>query len=117
MISRKCTFIVVERMEITMQENRWVLEEVKRAGEQGIPVDIDGRACHYRETEKIIRVLQRNSYMLDYEGDALGRIIALHIDSVETHEKPSYKSLRCKKNKAGKGRLPENGSPNTGASG
>lgn len=80
-----------------MQENRWVLDEVKRAKAHGIPVDIDGRSYNYEETERVARVLQRNSYMLDYEGDALGRITALHIDSVGPSEKPSYKSLRCTK--------------------
>ena len=80
-----------------MQGNQWVLDEVKRAGRQGIPVDIDGKSYSCEETEKVARVLQRNSYMLDYEGDALGHIIALHIDSVESSEKPSYESLRCTK--------------------
>ena len=37
--------------------------------------------------------------MLDYEGDMLGRIVALHVDSVGPSEQPSYKTLRCKKTK------------------
>jgi hypothetical protein len=78
-------------------KNQWVLDEVKRAKKQGISVDIDGRCYDYEETGKIAMVLQRESYMLDYEGDALGHIIALHIDSVGPYEKPSYKSLRCTK--------------------
>lgn len=73
------------------------MEEIKRADEQGIPVDINGTSYHYEQSEEIARVLQKSSYMIDYEGDALGRIVALHIDSVKPHEKPSYKSLRCKK--------------------
>ena len=48
---------------------------------------------------RIMRVLENGSYMLDYEGDMLGRIVALHVDSVGPSEQPSYKTLRCKKTK------------------
>lgn len=69
-----------------MQKNQWVLDEVKRARKQGIPVDIDGTSYDFEEPEQIDKVLQRDSYMLDYEGDALGHIVALHIDSVGSNE-------------------------------
>lgn len=78
-----------------MRENQWVLELARNASEQGIAVDIDGERYDYSDTERITRVLQRKSYMLDVEGDALGQVIALHIDSVGPGQKPSYKSLLC----------------------
>lgn len=95
--SRNCAFKSCRKEGNHMQENRWVLDEVRRAKEQGIPVDIDGNSYNFEEPEQIARVLQQDSYMLDYEGDALGHIVALHIDSVGPYEKPSYKSLRCTK--------------------
>jgi hypothetical protein len=80
-----------------MPKNRWVLDEVRRAKKRGIPVDIDGRKYDFEKIDVNAMVLEKDSYMLDYEGDALGHIIALHIDSVEPYEKPSYKSMRCTK--------------------
>lgn len=76
-----------------MRENRWVLELARNASEQGIEVDIDGEKYDYEDTERISRVLQKKSYMLDVEGDALGQVVALHIDSVGPSQKPSYKSM------------------------
>lgn len=97
MILSRETFKSCRKERGHMQKNRWVLDEVQRARKQGIPVDIDGNSYDYEKPEQIARVLQRDSYMLDYEGDALGHIVALHIDSVGPYEKPSYKSLRCTK--------------------
>ena len=70
----------------TMQQNQWIVDEMNQVYKQGIRVDV-------------MRVLENGSYMLDYEGDMLGRIVALHVDSVGPSEQPSYKTLRCKKTK------------------
>lgn len=83
-----------------MRGNAWVVELAKEAEELGISVDIDGRKYDYADTERVSKVLQRKSYMIDFEGNALGEVVALHFDSVEPCQKPSYKTLRfCEKNK------------------
>lgn len=80
-----------------MRDNQWVMELARNASDQGIDVDIDGEIYDYEDTERISRVLQKKSYMLDIEGDALGQVVALHIDSVGPGQKPSYKSMIFKK--------------------
>ena len=42
--------------------------------------------------DEISKVLQRGCYMLDYEGDSQGKLVALHIDLVEPLDKPKYHS-------------------------
>ena len=66
---------------------------------QGIRVDVNGLSYNPKTSANLMRVLENGSYMLDYEGDMLGRIVALHVDSVGPSEQPSYKTLRCKKTK------------------
>lgn len=75
-----------------MQKNQWVLDEAKRAEKSGIPVDIDGIPYASGRPGKAYMVRQNSSYMLDYEGDERGHIVALHIDSVGSCEKSPYKS-------------------------
>lgn len=84
-------------MEIFMQKNQWILEEFAHAKKCGIAIDVEGVSYTNRKPEELLKVMERGSYMLDYEGDALGQIVALHIDRVGPSEKPSYKSLRCTK--------------------
>ena len=66
---------------------------------QGIRVDVNGLSYNPKTSANLMRVLENGSYMLDYEGDMLGRIVALRVDSVGPSEQPSYKTLRCKKTK------------------
>ena len=73
-------------------KKQWIIEEFVHARERGIRVDVNG--VPYENREELWQVLQKGSYMLDYEGDALGQIVALHIDKVGPSEKPTYKSLR-----------------------
>ncbi|MCH5251572.1 MAG: hypothetical protein J1F22_01245 [Lachnospiraceae bacterium] len=80
-----------------MQNNQWILEEAAYAKEHGIAIDVEGISYEDKSQTELLKVLEHGSYMLDYEGDALGRIIALHVDRVGPSEKPSYKSLRCTK--------------------
>lgn len=80
-----------------MQKNQWILEEFAHAKKSGIAIDVGGISYENKSPEEILQVLQKGSYMLDYEGDMLGNIVALHIDKVGPSEKPSYKSLRCTK--------------------
>ena len=61
--------------------------------------DVNGLSYNPKTSANLMRVLENGSYMLDYEGDMLGRIVALHVDSVGPSEQPSYKTLRCKKTK------------------
>ncbi len=85
-----------------MQRNQWVLKEMNQAAKQGIDVDVDGIHYNRKTSAKLSRVLEKGSYMLDYEGDMTGRIVALHIDPVGPSEEPSYKSLRCEKRTRGR---------------
>lgn len=80
-----------------MQNNHWILEEATYAIKNGIPIDVEGISYDNKSSKELLKVLEEGSYMLDYEGDALGRIVALHVDRVGPSEKPSYKSLRCTK--------------------
>lgn len=80
-----------------MQRNQWIVDEAVRAKKQGIRIDVGGVSYNEKSREALARVLQKGNYMLDYEGDALGHIVALHIDKVSKVEEPSYKSLRCTK--------------------
>ena len=78
----------------TMQQNQWIVDEMNQVYKQGIRVDVNGLSYNPKTSANLMRVLENGSYMLDYEGDMLGRIVALHVDSVEPLERPSYKTLR-----------------------
>lgn len=80
-----------------MQQNQWIMDEVHHARKCGIQVDVDGVSYNKESSAKLSKVLEQGSYMLDYEGDSTGHIVALHIDPVGPSEQPSYKSLRCTK--------------------
>lgn len=82
-----------------MQQNQWIVDEMNQVYKQGIRVDVNGLSYNPKTSANLMRVLENGSYMLDYEGDMLGRIVALHVDSVGPSEQPSYKTLRCKKTK------------------
>lgn len=86
----------------TMQQNQWIVDEMNQVYKQGIRVDVNGLSYNPKTSANLMRVLENGSYMLDYEGDMLGRIVALHVDSVGPSEQPSYKTLRCKKTKTGR---------------
>ena len=86
----------------TMQQNQWIVDEMNQVYKQGIRVDVNGLSYNPKTSANLMRVLENGSYMLDYEGDMLGRIVALHVDSVGPSEQPSYKTLRCKKIKKNK---------------
>ena len=86
----------------TMQQNQWIVDEMNQVYKQGIRVDVNGLSYNPKTSANLMRVLENGSYMLDYEGDMLGRIVALHVDSVGPSEQPSYKTLRCKKQKTGR---------------
>lgn len=73
-----------------MQRNQWILDEVAYAKKQGMKVDIGGVACTDKPENEISKVLERGCYMLDYEGDIHGKLVALHIDLVEPFDKASY---------------------------
>ncbi len=75
-----------------MRQNQWILEEMAQASERGIRVDVDGVVYNYGTSKKISKILEQGSYMLDYEGDMLGRIVALHVDQVEPPDETSYES-------------------------
>ncbi|MCR5692020.1 MAG: hypothetical protein K6G62_07365 [Eubacterium sp.] len=61
-------------------QKEWMLAEFAHAKRQGIAVDIGGVLYDGSHPEQVWELMQRENYMLDYEGDATGRIVALHID-------------------------------------
>lgn len=75
-----------------MQRNQWILKEVAYAKKQGMSVDVNGIACTDKTFDEIAKVVEEGCYMLDYEGDEEGRLVALHIDLVEPFKKTSYQS-------------------------
>ncbi len=80
-----------------MQRNQWILDEVAYARKQGMKVDVDGISCVNKTAKEISQVLEKGCYMLDYEADAKGKLVALHIDLVEPFNETSYRSPRCTK--------------------
>ena len=80
-----------------MQQNQWIVDEMNQVYKQGIRVDVNGLSYNPKTSANLMRVLENGSYMLDYEGDMLGRIVALHVDSVGPSEQPSYKTLEKKR--------------------
>lgn len=86
-------------MKNNMQK-KWVMDEWQHTKDNGISLDVDGVSYSDRNPEELWRVLQRGTYMLDYEADSLGRIVALHIDEIEPSKKPIYKGMRCTNQKS-----------------
>lgn len=76
-------------------QKKWVFDELAHAKKEGIKVDVGGVSYEDRPPQELWKVLQRGAYMLDYEADTLGRIVALHIDRVEPSERPTHKTMRC----------------------
>ena len=59
------------------------MDEWQHAKKHGIALDVDGVSYSDRSPEELWKVMQEGSYMLDYEADSNGRIVALHIDQIE----------------------------------
>ena len=60
----------------------WFMAELAHAREQGIAVDVEGVPYEVWE------LMQKRNYMLDYEGDDTGRIVALHIELLKPLKNP-----------------------------
>ena len=82
-----------------MQQNQWIVDEMNQVYKQGIRVDVNGLSYNPKTSANLMRVLENGSYMLDYEGDMLGRIVALHVDSRNSHP---IKRCAVKKQKTGR---------------
>ena len=82
----------------TMQQNQWIVDEMNQVYKQGIRVDVNGLSYNPKTSANLMRVLENGSYMLDYEGDMLGRIVAL------SGHRNSHPIRRCavKKQKTGR---------------
>ena len=61
-------------------------DQLVYAKSHGIDVDVEGISYSNRKPEDILRIMERGNYMVDFEGDALGRIIAIHIDRVKRRD-------------------------------
>lgn len=77
-------------------QKKWIMDEFRHAKKRGIAVDVQGVSYSDKSPEELWQVLQKGSYMLDYEGDSLGHIVALHIDPIKSSDKLPYKRSRKK---------------------
>ena len=59
------------------QRTSWLRDELKRAKEMGLTVQIDDKICEYQNTEEFFYVLEEEPYMLDYLSDDNVKIIGL----------------------------------------
>ena len=57
-------------------------DQLDYARAPGIPLDIEGRT-NINRTGDILAVMQQGNYMVDYEGDEMGRIKAIHISNID----------------------------------
>ena len=52
------------------------MAELAHAREQGIAVDVEGVPYEDQTPVELWELMQKRNYMLDYEGDDTGRIVA-----------------------------------------
>lgn len=69
----------------------WFMAELAHAREQGIAVDVEGVPYEDQTPDEVWELMQKRNYMLDYEGDDTGRIVALHIELLKPLKKPRKK--------------------------
>lgn len=75
-------------------QKKGLMEEIQHAKDAGVAIDIQGVSYNQKKPEELWRVLQQGNYMLDYEGDENGHVVALHIDSIEPSKKTPYKKKK-----------------------
>lgn len=66
----------------------WFMAELAHAREQGIAVDVEGVPYEDQTPDEVWELMQKRNYMLDYEGDDTGRIVALHIELLKPLKNP-----------------------------
>lgn len=69
-----------------MRETSWLQDELERAKQLGLTVQIEGRPCKYSDTAELSYVLEGPSYMLDYVSDDEGRITGICFDRVNEND-------------------------------
>ena len=57
-------------------------DQLNYAMSHGIDIDVEGVPYTNRRPKDVITIMQRGSYMVDYESDLQGRITAIHINNV-----------------------------------
>lgn len=65
-----------------MEKRIHFLDQLIYAKKNGISVDVEGVSFARRRAEDVIKIMQRDSYMVDYESDDTGRITAIHVNHV-----------------------------------
>ncbi len=58
------------------------LDQLNYAMSHGIGVDVEGEPVSNRKPQDVVKIMQRGSYMVDYESDLRGHITAIHINNV-----------------------------------
>lgn len=58
-------------------QKKGLMEEIQHAKDAGVAIDIQGVSYNQKKPEELWRVLQQGNYMLDYEGDENGHVVAL----------------------------------------
>lgn len=66
----------------------WFMAELAHAREQEIAVDVEGVPYEDQTPDEVWELMQKRNYMLDYEGDDTGRIVALHIELLKPLKNP-----------------------------
>ena len=66
-----------------MEKRIHFVDQLVYAQEHGIDIDVEGVSYANRRPGDVVAVMQRGNYMVDYESDFQGRIIAIHINSID----------------------------------
>lgn len=66
------------------KKNQWVISNIKRAGQLGLEICVDGREYTYTDIRKsrysIIK--EKADYMSDYIYDEQGKVIGIHFNKI-----------------------------------
>ena len=66
-----------------MRKTSWLQEELERAKELGLTVQIEGKDCKYSNSAELSFLLEEPVYMLDYVSDDEGKITGICFDRVK----------------------------------
>ncbi len=60
----------------------WLVSEIYRAEEVGIPVAVDGKVYSSQDADKLNLMMEDSYYMKSYEGDQAGKIVRIDFDHI-----------------------------------
>ena len=62
--------------------NRSIFTFIKDAKKRGIPVVVDGRQIRVSDAASLLELLEKYTYMIDYESDEQGRIVQVSYNRI-----------------------------------